>query len=112
MRGVAVGHGDETSWRHNGNPYWAWYAGNADLAFFHLDQHRSTEAAQAVFGERFPGTLVADAYASYNGVHPKHRQSCLAHIKTKAKEFEHDFPFLNANTSPSTLPHLPHHLHS
>jgi hypothetical protein len=85
---LAVAHADETSWRHDGNPYWAWYAGDSDLAFFHLDAHRSAEAAQTVLGERFQGTLVADAYASYNGVHPKDRQSCLAHIKTKAKELE------------------------
>ncbi len=58
------------------------------MAFYHLDAHRSAQAAQSVFGERFAGTLVADAYASYNGVHPKDRQSCLAHIKTKAKELE------------------------
>ena len=94
IRALAVAHADETSWRHDGNPYWAWYAGSPDLAFFHLDQHRTAEAAQTVFGERFNGTLVADAYASYNGVHPKDRQSCLAHIKTKAKELEAELALL------------------
>ncbi|HYL97244.1 MAG TPA: IS66 family transposase, partial [Terriglobales bacterium] len=88
IRALPVAHGDETSWRHDGQPYWAWYAGNEDLAFYHLDAHRSAEAAQAVFGERFDGTLVADAYASYNRIQPKDRQSCLAHIKRKAKELE------------------------
>lgn len=88
IRALSVAHGDETSWRHDGQPYWAWYAGNEDLAFYHLDAHRSAEAAQAVFGERFNGTLVADAFASYNRIHPRDRQSCLAHIKTKAKELE------------------------
>ena len=94
IRALAVAHGDETSWRHDGKPYWAWYAGNADLALFHLDPHRSAEAAQSVFGERFRGTLVADAYASYNQVHPKDRQSCLAHIKTKAKELQAELALL------------------
>ncbi len=94
IRALPVAHGDETSWRHDGQPYWAWYAGNEDLALYHLDAHRSAEAAQAVFGERFGGTLVADAYASYNGVHPKDRQSCLAHIKTKAKELEAELALL------------------
>jgi len=61
IRALAVAHADETSWRNDGNPYWAWYAGDADLAYFHLDRHRSAEAAQAVLGERFHGTLVADA---------------------------------------------------
>jgi transposase len=101
IRALSVAHADETSWRHDGKPYWAWYAGNPDLAFFHLDQHRSTEAAQAVFGERFNGTLVADAYASYNGLHPKDRQSCLAHIKTKAKELEQELALLKGQAADS-----------
>jgi hypothetical protein len=99
IRSLAVAHADETSWRHDGNPFWAWYAGNADLAFFHLDPHRSAEAAQTVLGERFDGTLVADAYASYNGVHPKDRQSCLAHIKTKAKELEQELALLKGKAA-------------
>jgi hypothetical protein len=94
LRALPVAHGDETSWRHDGQPYWAWYGGSEDLAFYHLDARRSTEAAQAVFGERFDGTLVADAFGSYNGVHPKDRQSCLAHIKTKAKELAQELALL------------------
>jgi len=99
IRALPVAHGDETSWRHDGQPYWAWYAGNQDLAFYHLDAHRSAQAAQSVFGERFQGTLVADAYASYNGVHPKDRQSCLAHIKTKAKELEAELALLKGRAA-------------
>ena len=99
IRALAVVHADETSWRHDGHPYWAWYAGNADLAFFHLDPHRSAEAAQSVLGERFYGTLVADAYASYNRIHPKDRQSCLAHIKTKAKELEQELALLTGQAA-------------
>jgi hypothetical protein len=86
VRSLAVAHADETSWRHDGNNYWVWYGGDDNLAFFRLDAHRSAEAAQELLGERFGGVLLADAYASYNGTHPKDRQSCLAHIKTKAKE--------------------------
>lgn len=99
IRALPVAHADETSWRHDGHPYWAWYAGNRDLAFFHLDAHRSAEAAQSVLGERFDGTLVADAYASYNRVHPKDRQSCLAHIKTKAKELEQELALLQGQAA-------------
>lgn len=94
IRSLPVVHGDETSWRNDGQAHWAWYAGNADLAFFHLDRHRTGEAAQTLLGERFEGTLVADAYASYNCVHPRHRQSCLAHLKTKAKELQQELALL------------------
>jgi hypothetical protein len=43
--------------------------------------------------------LVADAYASYNGVHPKDRQSCLAHIQTKAKELEAELALLKGKAA-------------
>ena len=99
IRALPVVHADETSWRHDGQPYWVWYAGDDDLAFFHLDPHRSTEAAQSVLGEHFGGTIVADAFASYKGVHPKDWQSCLAHIKTKAKELEAEVALLKGKAA-------------
>ena len=94
IRALPVAHADETTWRHDGQNYWTWYAGDDDLAFFHLDPHRTTEAAQSVWGERFKGIIVADALASYKGVRPKDWQSCLAHIKTKAKELEQEVALL------------------
>jgi hypothetical protein len=99
IRALPVAHADETSWRHDGDNYWVWYAGDDDLAFFHLDPHRTSEAAQSVLGERFGGTIVADAYASYKGVHPKDWQSCLAHIKTKAKELEQELALLKGKAA-------------
>src|SRR5712691_10282758 len=99
IRALPVVHADETSWRHDGHQYWVWYAGDDDLAFFHLDQHRSGEAAQSVLGQRFGGTIVADAYASYKAVHPKDWQSCLAHIKTKAKDLEQELALLKGKAA-------------
>jgi transposase len=43
-------------------------------------------AAKNLLGEVFDGFLVADAYASYNGIATLGRQSCLAHLLRKAKE--------------------------
>ena len=99
IQALPVAHADETSWRHNGQNYWVWYAGNDDLAFFHLDEHRSAQAAQSVLGHKFAGTIVADAYASYKGVQPKDWQSCLAHIKTKAKELEQELALLKGRAA-------------
>jgi hypothetical protein len=45
IKASEVIHADETSWRNDGIGHYAWYAGNNDLAFFHIDQHRSTEVA-------------------------------------------------------------------
>ena len=99
LQALPVVHADETSWRHDGQSYWVWYAGDDDLAYFHWDAHRTTEAAQSVLGEKFDGILIADALASYNGVHPKDRQSCLAHIKTKAKELEQELALLKGRAA-------------
>jgi len=99
IRALPVVHADETSWRHDGHNYWVWYAGNEDLALFHLDPHRSAEAAQSLLGERYAGTIVADAYASYKGVHPKDWQSCLAHLKTTAKELEQEVALLKGQAA-------------
>lgn len=94
IQALRVAHGDETSWRHDGLPFWVWYAGDDSLAYFLWDAHRSSESAQRLLGENFGGILVADGYASYNAVHPKDRQSCLAHIKTKAKELDKELALL------------------
>jgi hypothetical protein len=94
IRALPVAHADETSWRHDGQNYWVWYAGNDQLAFFQFDPHRSTETAQSILGEHFAGVVVADALASYHGVHPQDWQSCLAHIKTKAKELDQELALL------------------
>ncbi len=101
VRSLPVVHADETTWRHDGQNYWVWYAGNKDLAGFLLDPNRSTEAAQKLLGKKFGGVLVADAFASYNGVEPKDRQSCLSHIKTKAKELEQELALLKGAAADS-----------
>ena len=55
IRVSAVVHADETSWRNDGTGHYVWFAGNDDLAFFHIDRHRSADAAKMIFGEHFVG---------------------------------------------------------
>ena len=99
VRTLPVVHADETSWRHDGQNYWVWYAGNNELALFQLDPHRTTHAAQSLLGARFGGILVADAFLAYKGLHPKDWQSCLAHIKTKAKALEQELALLKGKAA-------------
>jgi len=89
IRALPVVHADETSWRNDGQGHFVWFAGNENLAFFHIDRHRSAEVAKALFGEDFDGTLVRDRYAAYNGI-GRDWQACLAHIITKAKEISRE----------------------
>jgi len=85
IRTSDVVHGDETSWRSDGVGHFVWFAGKENLAFYHIDRHRSAEVAKSIFGEDFDGTLVRDRYAAYNGI-GAHWQVCLAHLITNAKE--------------------------
>jgi transposase len=89
VRASDVVHADETSWRNDGKGHYVWFAGNDDLAFFHIDRHRSADAAKTVFGEDFDGTLVRDRYAAYNGI-GLDWQACLAHIITNAKDISRE----------------------
>jgi hypothetical protein len=93
LRSVTSAHADETSWRQDGIGHYVWYAGNDDLALFHIDRHRSSKVAQSILGEKFGGVLNTDGYAAYNGVNAKDRQSCLAHLIRKAKETKKEILF-------------------
>jgi hypothetical protein len=85
IRVSEVVHADETSWRNDGIGHYAWYAGNDNLAYFHLARHRSAAVARSIFGEEFKGVLVRDRYAAYNGIGADW-QACLAHIGRNAKD--------------------------
>jgi len=99
-----VVHADETSWRNDGVGHFVWFAGNENLAFFHIDRHRSAAVAQTIFGENFDGTLVRDRYAAYNGIEVDW-QVCLAHIITKAKEISAEHALLpETEKDPATGP--------
>lgn len=94
IRASRIAHGDETSWRIDGQGAQLWYAGNRDLAFYLVDPSRGGDVALSIFGENWPGNLVADDYAGYNPVHPASRQSCLAHLSRKAKEITQEILLL------------------
>lgn len=83
LRATAYVHADETHWREDGQNGYVWFAGNPDLAFYHIDRSRAGKVAADILGEDYGGTLVADAYQGYNAINPKDRQSCLAHLIRK-----------------------------
>jgi hypothetical protein len=99
IRALPVAHGDETSWRHDGQGHWLWYAGDDQVAFFQIDPHRSGQTAQSIFGEHFAGILISDAYGAYDAVESKDWQSCLAHLKRKAKELDQELVLLKGKAA-------------
>jgi transposase len=94
IRVSAVVHADETSWRNDGLGHFAWYAGNNNLAFFHIDRHRSAAVAQNIFGKDFHGVLVRDRYAAYNRI-GQDWQACLAHVSRNAKDISKEHALLS-----------------
>ena len=96
IQASTIVYGDETHWRINGKSANTWYAGNEDLAFYHVDRSRASEVAISIFGENFAGALGADAYAGYNAINADKRQSCLAHITRKAKDITEEIGLLPA----------------
>ena len=86
MRHSDIVHADETYWREDGKNVIVWYAGNDNVAVFRIDPRRSADAAKRLLGERIDGLLVTDAYAAYNAIEVRGRQSCLAHLLRTARE--------------------------
>ena len=104
IRNSGVVHADETSWRSDGVGHYVWFAGNENLAFFHIDRHRSADVAQNLFGKDFAGTLVRDRYPAYNGIGVDW-QACLSHILTNAKEISAEHALLpQTEKDPATGP--------
>jgi hypothetical protein len=104
LRALPVVHGDETSWRHDGDNFFVWYVGNDQLAFYVFAPDRFGQTAQSHLGEHCSGVLVSDAYAAYNAVHPKDWQSCLFHLKNKAKELESELALLKGQVERTMRP--------
>jgi hypothetical protein len=104
IRASDVVHVDETSWRSDGLGHFVWFAGNENLAFLHIDRHRSADVAQTIFGENFEGTLMRDRYAAYNGIGGDW-QTCLSHILINAKEISAEHALLpQTEKDPSANP--------
>ena len=77
-----VTHGDETSWRENGQNGYAWAfvtAGPAAVRYFEYDRSRSHLVAQRILGADWRGWLVTDFYAAYNLIPGRH-QRCWVHL--------------------------------
>lgn len=81
-RASPILHGDETSWRENGqNGYiWAFSTPGEDaIRYYEYDRSRSQAVLKRVLGGKFEGHLVSDFYCGYNEYAGKH-QRCWTHL--------------------------------
>jgi Transposase IS66 family/zinc-finger binding domain of transposase IS66 len=92
LRQSPVVQGDETGWRIDGQPAWAWCFRDPRLALFLIDRHRSRDVLIRVLGESFAGTLVSDFYAVYNGLDCT-KQRCLVHLLRELAKLREELPW-------------------
>ena len=92
LRASPVVQGDETGWRINGKPAWAWCFRDPRLAIFLIDRHRRRDVIARVLGTSFAGTVVSDFYAAYNGLGGA-RQRCLVHLLRELAQLREELPW-------------------
>jgi transposase len=75
-------HGDETSWRENGQNGYIWSfstPGDDAVRYYEYDVSRSQAVVKRILNGQFSGHLVSDFYCGYNDYAGKH-QRCWAHL--------------------------------
>jgi transposase len=97
LRQSPVVQGDETGWRINGQPAWAWCFRDPRLALFLIDRHRNRNVLLQALGASFAGTLVSDFYAVYNGLDCR-KQRCLVHLLRELAKLREELPWQSVRT--------------
>jgi len=86
-------HVDETGWKRDGIPQWLWTFTNQQLAFYHIDPHRSGDVVKEHLGSDYKGILSSDFYSAYNrAIKAFAKQKCNAHLLGDVKELQKKFP--------------------
>jgi transposase len=91
-RASPVLHGDETSWRENGqNGYILAFStpGDDAVRYYEYDHSRAQAVVKRILGGTFQGHLVSDFYCGYNGYAGKH-QRCWVHLLRDLRALKDD----------------------
>ncbi len=76
-------HVDETGWKRE----WLWIFTNDQIAFFHIDEHRSSAVVKAHLGEFYNGVLITDFYSAYrDSIEAFAKQKCCTHLLRDIRE--------------------------
>ena len=92
LRACDANHADETYYRIDGKPAYAWFHGNEDLAHFTITGTRSGKVSRAILGADYSGGLITDCYAGYDRHQTRVKQKCLSHLKRSAEEWRNLLP--------------------
>jgi len=91
LQSSPVVHGDETTWREEGQNGYFWVFNTPTRRYFLHRFSRSGEIVNEVLGAAFDGTLVTDFYAGYNRMQGQH-QRCWAHLLSAIHELKGKWP--------------------
>jgi hypothetical protein len=81
-RASPILHGDETTWRENGQNGYIWCfstPGDDAVRYYEYDHSRAQTVVKRILDGRFDGHLVSDFYGGYNVYAGKH-QRCWVHL--------------------------------
>jgi transposase len=81
VRGAAVKHAEETSWKLAGKLGWLGVAATTTVAAFLIHARRSAAALKKLLGEGIVGIVGSDRWSAYTGLPRTQRQLCWAHLK-------------------------------
>lgn len=84
IRQSPVVHGDETSWREDGENCYSWLIATKTARYFAVGRRTSAMIDQ-ILGAEYSGTLVVDFYAAYDHF-PGQKQRCWAHLLRDARD--------------------------
>jgi transposase len=80
VRASSIVHGDETSWRQEGQNGYVWcFCTPQGERYYEYDRSRGGAVVKRILGTEFKGTLVTDFYAAYNDL-PCEHQRCWVHL--------------------------------
>jgi len=91
LRASPVVHGDETTWRQEGQNGYFWVFATPLLRYFVHRGSRSGEIVNEVLGNDFDGVLVSDFYGGYNRMEGQH-QRCWAHLLRDIHALKEQWP--------------------
>ena len=91
-RASPILHGDETSWRENGQNGYIWAfatPGDDAVRYYEYDHSRGQAVLKRILGGTFAGHLVSDFYCGYNEYAGKH-QRCWVHLLRALHDLKDD----------------------
>lgn len=91
VRGSPHAHGDETSWRENGQNHWLWSFSTPAVRLFATDKSRGHKVPLGLLGEDYQGILVSDFYGGYSYYRGPH-QRCWVHYLRDLKALAQEHP--------------------